>query len=1165
MRYFWLCGLMLMVGLAKGEAIEQTKLLDQLHEEAKQAFVAADYSTALTKWQSALNQARLLNQPEYISKFLVNLGVIHYQQGHYQPALHHYQQALAIDRERQDKSAQSADLVNIGLVNYSLGQYQVALDYYQQALTIQAASGDQLGKGNIFGNISLVYNGLGEYPAAVTYGEQALALHREHHDQQAIGDDLSNLGMVYDNLGEYTQALNYYQQAFAIRKELGNRYSMANSLANIGTAYQKVSNYPEALNYYQQALEIQKEVDDQGGMGKTLTNLGTIADSLGQYPQALEYYQQALLIHTKLGDQASLASNLANIGVVHDNLGQYQSALTYYQKSLDIQKAIGDQQGVGQTLSNLGIVYQNLSDFSQALTHFQQALKIQRDLGDKAGEANTLTNLGVVYNSQGQYPQALVHYSDALEIQQALGDKQRIGNNFSNLGVLYYNLGQSEPALGYLLQALTIRREIGDKVGESTDLGHLGVVYDSLDLSAKALTTYQQALASKQALKDKRGEEIVLSHLGALYANLGNYPAALEHFQPALQIARELGDRQGEGADLANIGLIYQKLGQLQQAYTALQASVKQLEELGTDKRWYAYRGLATIQVQLNQSEAALTQYEQAIDTIEKLRANLQDKTDKLAFISDKLYVYDEFITLLQALHQEHPNQGYDRKALEIFERKQGRIFLEEIGKSGATRFGRLPETITQQERSLTEQYSTTQTDLVAARNKPLLEQDQARIKTFTQQLATLTAEQTNLQNYIQQHYPDYYALKYPQPASVTALQNEVLQPDERLLIYAVMAHQTILWVVGPQQLAIFTLPLGEDKLRELVAYIRDVIINRLPEFVEESEPLYQLLLPEPVRPLLAQAHTLYVVPTGPLYMLPFETLVTHTTEENIPHYLVEKYSISYLSSASLLKILREVQSRRQIQPNKKLLAFADPAYSSCQENTTTSRTVARARTVSQVRTKAYRDVLGAVCFPSLPETAAEANAIAALFNSTDNDLYLGKAANLKTLFQLNQANQLSDYRYVLFATHGLLPYEVDGLAQAALVLSHPETEGYLTTAKAFRLQLNADFINLSACNTGGGEKIKGEGVMGLTRAFMYAGTSAIGVTLWSVESSSAENMSVGIFENLTQGHKAAEALRQIKLKMISGKANQPYYRHPFYWAPFVVYGDSSALAAKRK
>ena len=1164
MKYFWLCGLMLMVGFAKGEAIEPTQMLEQLHEEAKQAFIAADYQTALTKWQSALNQARRLNHQEYISKFLVNIGVIHYQLGHYQPALHHYQQALAIDQERQDKSAQSADLVNIGLVNYSLGQYSVALDYYQQALTIQEASNDQLGKSNTLGNISLVYNSLGEYPTALTYGEQALAQHQEFHDQQAISNDLSNLGMIYDNLGEYAQALNYYQQALVIKQKLGDRHGMANNFANLGTAYQKMNNYSAAENYYQQALKIQQELGDQSGIGKTLTNLGTIADSLGQYPRALKYYQQALLIHTQLGDQASLASNLTNIGVIYDNLGQYQSALTYYQKALDIQKAIGDQQGVGQTLSNLGIVYQNLGDFSQALTHYQAALPIQRDLGDQAGEANTLTNLGVVYNSQGQYPQALVHYLDALAIQQTLGDKQRIGNNLSNLGVLYYNLGQLEPALGYLLQALTIRGEIGDKVGESTDLSHLGVVYDSLGLSAKALTTYQQALASKQALKDKRGEAIVLSHLGAQQANSGNYQAALEYFQRALQLDRQLGDRQGEGNDLANIGLIYQQLGQLQQAYTTLQTSVKQLEELGTDKRWYAQRGLASVQVQLEQNEAALTQYGRAINTIEKLRADLQDRTDKLAFISDKLYVYDEFIDLLQGLHQEYPHQGYDGKALEIFERKQGRVFLEEIGKSGATRFGGLPAAITQQERSLNEQYRTIQANLVAARNQPLSQQQPTQIKTFTQQLATITAKQADLQNHIQQHYPDYYALKYPQPASVTALQHEVLQPNECLLIYGVMARQTILWVVTPQQLAIFTLPLGEAKLRELVGYIREVIINRLPEFVEESQPLYELLLPQSIRPLLAQAHTLYVVPTGPLYMLPFESLVTHTTEENIPHYLIEKYSISYLSSASLLKILREVQSRRQIQPQKKLLAFADPAYSACQESID-SRTVARARTVSQIRTKAYRDVLGAICFPNLPETATEANAIAALFNSNDSNLYLGKAANLKTLFQLNQSQQLSDYRYLLFATHGLLPYEVDGLAQAALVLSYPEVEGYLTTAKAFRLQLNADFINLSACNTGGGEKIKGEGVMGLTRAFMYAGTSAIGVTLWSVESSSAENMSVGIFENLTQGQTAAKALQRIKLKMISGKAKQPYYRHPFYWAPFVVYGDSSALAAKRE
>jgi CHAT domain-containing protein len=252
------------------------------------------------------------------------------------------------------------------------------------------------------------------------------------------------------------------------------------------------------------------------------------------------------------------------------------------------------------------------------------------------------------------------------------------------------------------------------------------------------------------------------------------------------------------------------------------------------------------------------------------------------------------------------------------------------------------------------------------------------------------------------------------------------------------------------------------------------------------------------------------------------------------------------------LIFIRDTQALRHKQPSKKLLAFANPSYAPC-ENDLDSRAGARARTVAQLRSNAYREAMNAVCFPQLPETLSEANSIAALFNPSDNTLFVGQEASRKNVLQFN--SQMSDYRYLLFAVHGLLPNEVKGLVQSSLVLSNVEDEAYLTMADAFTLQLNADFINLSACNTGGGKKIKGEGIMGLSRAFMYAGTQAIGVTLWSVESASAENLSIGIFRNLKAGKQAGEALRQIKLKMIAGKANKPRYRHPFYWAPFVMYG----------
>jgi len=508
---------------------------------------------------------------------------------------------------------------------------------------------------------------------------------------------------------------------------------------------------------------------------------------------------------------------------------------------------------------------------------------------------------------------------------------------------------------------------------------------------------------------------------------------------------------------------------------------------------------------------------------------------------------------LLQSLHEKYPKKGYDRKALEIFERKQGRVFLEEIGKSGAQRFARFPDEVRQEEQLLTKKIVQRQTELVQARNKPVFKQEFTIITALNQRIAILKKQQQALQTEIKEKYPAYYALKYPQPATVAVLQNEVLQPGEVILVYGIMKEKTALWIISSSHFAMLTLPIGEEELNDNVAYMRDVILNRLPELVDEGYPLYQKLIPKEIHKYLAEANTLYIVPTGSLYMLPFETLVTDDTDYFNPRYLIEDYAIIYLSSASLLKILRETKRRK---PSKNFIAFADPAYIPCKK-TGDKQSIVRARNVTEIRTHVYRKTMGAVCFPLLPETANEANSIAAFFHQNDNVL-LGEQASRNTVFNLNKNGQISDYRYILFAVHGLLPNQVTGLAQSSLVLSNAHGKnGYLTMADAFTLKLNADFINLSACNTGGGKKIKGEGIIGLTRAFLYAGTSSIAVTLWSVESSSAENLSIGLFENLKEGKKQAEAIRQIKIKMIKGKAKQPYYRQPFYWAPFVMYGKN--------
>jgi CHAT domain-containing protein len=285
------------------------------------------------------------------------------------------------------------------------------------------------------------------------------------------------------------------------------------------------------------------------------------------------------------------------------------------------------------------------------------------------------------------------------------------------------------------------------------------------------------------------------------------------------------------------------------------------------------------------------------------------------------------------------------------------------------------------------------------------------------------------------------------------------------------------------------------------------------------------------------------------LYYLPFEALETQAPGQP-PRYLVEDYAIAYLSSASLLKTLREAQDRKHNQPQYPLLAFANPRYGAVSTDKN------KKRSIQALRTRAYEEMLGG-SFEELKETEDEARAIKELLKAPDksNPLQVKEAASRSKIMSLNQTAKLAGYRYLVFACHGVLPGQVDRVVQPALVLSYPEKDGFLTMGDVFGLKLNADLVSLSACNTGRGAEVKGEGVVGLTRAFMYAGTPAVAVTLWSIETQSAKELNVGMYRYLSRNQGRAAALRDIKLALLRGEKGDQY-RDPFFWAPLVVFGD---------
>ncbi len=936
------------------------------------------------------------------------------------------------------------------------------------------------------------------------------------------------------------------------------------------TAY-TAAEYPAAIKQWQRGLQETRRSGNKQEMGMFLFNLGLAYDGLSQYQEALNSYQEALAIRRELGDTRREGFTLNNLGIVYHKLGQYQEALEYYQQALEIWQHSKNKAGEGQNLNNLGTVHLHLGAYQTALEHYQQALTIRRELKDQQGEANTLNNTGAVYWSLGQYQEASDHYHLALTIRQNLGDRAGISKSLNNIGAVYWNLGQYYKALSYYQDALAITREMKDKSGEASNSNNIGLTYWKMDQFDEARQYYRQALTIRHEIGDKRGEASTRNSLGAILADQGNSQQALEYYQQALALRQEISDLAGIGLTLSYLGRTYRALEQYEEASQAFHESLEINRRLGTKKTlWLAQSGLAAVEAQLGQSKAAVMHYEQALTTIEDLRTGLTEKEDKESFLRDrdKLSVYDDLLRLLSTLHQQHPDQGYDRKALEIFERKQGRIFLEEIGKSGARLFAGLPEIIKEREEQLETQLAHVRQTLADARTNA--RPQPSRVQTLKKQLRQLQAEYTALREKIKTEYPDYYDLRYPRPVSFAELRTSVLHPNDVMFVYNVMDESTFLWVIRPTTMQLYILPADTQTLQTKISTIREAMTNdwlgtrglnlgkkkksseKPPEkspseespFAQLSYELYSLLFPEEVRGLLSTPHALHIVLSGPLYALPFEALITTPPDTQARHYLIQDIPVNYLSSASLLKTLREAKTRRRATARDPFLAFAHPTYTLDNAQNTS--------TLDSLQKQAYLELL-AGGLAELPETAEEAQTIASLWSTdeTTTSLHLRQNASHANVFEMNADDRLEQYQYLLFAMHGVIPGEVNRLNQSALILS----DGFLTTADVFRLNLNAELIALSACNTGMGDHIQGEGVIGLTRAFMYAGTPAIAVTLWSVESLSAKALSIGMFRAVQQGEPPALALRSSKLRMLQGEEGQQY-QTPYYWAPYVIFGD---------
>jgi len=998
-----------------------------------------------------------------------------------------------------DREAEADRLLEQGVEQAQTGQVEAALQSFQQALTIYREINNRWSEGHALGNLGLAYHFLGNYTKAIEYHQQSLAIAREIKNRYDEGQSLGNLGIAYDFLEDYPKAIEYHQQSLAIAREIKNRRGEGQSLGHLGLAYNYLGDYPKAIEYHQQSLAIAREIKNRRGEGNALGNLGLGYNYLGDYTKAIEYHQQHLAIAQEIKDRYGEGNALGNLGSAYDALGDYTKAIEYHQQSLAIFQEIKDRRGEGKVLGSLGIAYYSLGDYTKAIEYHQQRLAIARKLKDRQGEGASLGSLGIAYRSLGDYARAIEYQQQSLAIFREIKDRRGEGQSLGDLGVAYYSLGDYARAIEYQQQRLAIAQEIKDRRGEGQSLGNLGLAYYSLGDYTQAIEYHQQSLAIFREIKDRQGEGQSLGNLGSAYESLEDYTRAIEYHQQSLAIFREIKDRKGEGNSLGNLGNAYESLEDYTRAIEYHQQSLaikreiknRQGEGNSLNNLGVAYQALGDYV----RSEKFLRT---GIEVWESQRGRLGNND------AYKVSIFDEQSRTYRLLQQVLIAQNQPDAALEIAERGRARAFVELLARRNATTNGSSNSPITSPSIELLQQIAKQQ-------NATLVEY-------------SIITDEFKI-NGKQETYESELYIWVIKPTGEVTFRKADLKPlwqqQNTSLAELVTNSREAIGVRNRSELASIVVELSPEAQKRQLAQQR-----------QKLQQLHQLLI-EPIANLLPtdpQARVIFI-PQHELLLVPFPALVNASGQ-----YIIEKHTILTAPSIQALDLTRQQRQRlgnpkRQVGignqlSNPYLLIVGNPV-------------MPRVWNPNSGKEEQLSYLAGA---------EREAEALSNLFGVP---ALLNEQATERAIKQ-----QISNARIVHLATHGLLDY---GTPEDTGVLDFPgavalapteEEDGLLTSAEIVDMNLLAELVVLSACDTGRG-RIRSEGVIGLSRSLISAGVPSVIVSLWAVDDAATTELMQEFYKQWQQNPDKAQALRQA---MLTTMKNHP---DPLLWAAFTLIGEA--------
>jgi CHAT domain-containing protein/tetratricopeptide (TPR) repeat protein len=913
-----------------------------------------------------------------------------------------------------------------------------------------------------------------------------------------LGRALSARGERLRADGDYARAHAAHQAAMSVGLKMGDAEGVAKSLTNIGGVYRSQGDYAKALASYEESVKRWEALGRPPGLARTLTSIGVLRYFQGEYDAALDAFHSGLKLLEGTDDKDTAAGALNGIGAVHRERGEYDLALDFYQKSLRVAEEQGNKIRIGTALNNIGILYKSWGDYARALEYYQRSHDLRAALGDKLGMSISMLNIGDLHQLQGNYNLSLDYFQKSLALRETLGDKEGIATALSALGDGYRLVGRYEQAQESLRRSLSLREALGNKPRIARTLHNLGNVLLSQGDAASARQFYERALALEEGAGDRERSVDTLNMLSLAYETQGASEKALETASRAASLARQIGYLGGLWPARAVAGRAHRALKHMAEARAAL---------------------------------------DEAIGTIETVRARAAGgEQDGQYFFADKISPYAEMVALLVA-------QGRTEEALTYAERAKGRVLLDVL-RAGRTNINKsLTPAERERERTLHREISTL--NVQAQREAVQARPDAARLTDLNGRLERARLDLDAYTNALYALHPELRLQRGEAPqASLTQLIVQLGRPDAALVEYVVGDEQTFLFVLtgagrpAAPALKVYTLNVKRRELLDRVGRFRRQLAERDLLFGGAGRALYDLLL-APARAQLQDKTALVIVPDDALWELPFQAL-----QSPAGRYLLEDHAVSYTPS---LSVARAVVMRRRAVPAKPtfvptLLAFGNPLPGG-------------------VAARAEPAGLMSGGTGALPDAERQVRSLGQLYGAAHSRVYTGAEAR-EDRFKAEAGR----YRILHLAAHGIL--NDASPMYSHIVLSQGVTDatedGLLETWELMNLDLSADMVVLSACETARGSVRPGEGMVGLSWGFFVAGSPTTLVSQWKVDSSATTELMLGFYRHLKAGAgdpeasksnppSKAAALREASLKLISSER----YAHPFYWAGFVLIGDS--------